>query len=413
MVYTPTLCFSCESGVTDSKRIVLGITGGIAAYKAAELVRLLVKDGVEVRVVMTQAACGFITPATLQALSNKPVFTDMWDARVSDNMAHIELSRGTDLIVVAPATADFLAKLANGLADDLLSTLSIARECPLLVAPAMNRQMWDNKATQRNVAQLARDGVVILGPASGDQACGEVGMGRMLEAQQIFNEINSFLQPKLLAGSNVLITAGPTFEAIDPVRGITNRSSGKMGYAIARAALDAGAKVTLVSGPTNIDVPPAAHVERVESTNEMFTAVKKHANAADIFIGVAAVADYRVEKTSKQKIKKTNRDLNLKLVPNPDILAWVAALPKPPFCVGFAAESQKLHEYADAKRRRKKVPLMVANLAQDAIGADDNEITLLDDSGIQTLPRAPKTVLARQLVAYIAKLYSSDKTRIS
>ncbi len=413
MVYTPTLCFSCESGVTDSKRIVLGITGGIAAYKAAELVRLLVKDGVEVRVVMTQAACGFITPATLQALSNKPVFTDMWDARVSDNMAHIELSRGTDLIVVAPATADFLAKLANGLADDLLSTLSIARECPLLVAPAMNRQMWDNKATQRNVAQLARDGVVILGPASGDQACGEVGMGRMLEAQQIFNEINSFLQPKLLAGSNVLITAGPTFEAIDPVRGITNRSSGKMGYAIARAALDAGAKVTLVSGPTNIDVPSAAHVERVESTNEMFTAVKKHANAADIFIGVAAVADYRVEKTSKQKIKKTNRDLNLKLVPNPDILAWVAALPKPPFCVGFAAESQKLHEYADAKRRRKKVPLMVANLAQDAIGADDNEITLLDDSGIQTLPRAPKTVLARQLVAYIAKLYSSDKTRIS
>lgn len=413
MVYTPTLCFSCESGVTDSKRIVLGITGGIAAYKAAELVRLLVKDGVEVRVVMTQAACGFITPATLQALSNKPVFTDMWDARVSDNMAHIELSRGTDLIVVAPATADFLAKLANGLADDLLSTLSIARECPLLVAPAMNRQMWDNKATQRNVAQLARDGVVILGPASGDQACGEVGMGRMLEAQQIFNEINSFLQPKLLAGSNVLITAGPTFEAIDPVRGITNRSSGKMGYAIARAALDAGAKVTLVSGPTNIDAPHAAHVERVESTNEMFTAVKKHANAADIFIGVAAVADYRVEKTSKQKIKKTNRDLNLKLVPNPDILAWVAALPKPPFCVGFAAESQKLHEYADAKRRRKKVPLMVANLAQDAIGADDNEITLLDDSGIQTLPRAPKTVLARQLVAYIAKLYSSDKTRIS
>lgn len=413
MVYTPILRFSCESGVTNSKSIVLGITGGIAAYKAAELVRLLVKDGVEVRVVMTEAACGFITPATLQALSNKPVFTNMWDARVSDNMAHIELSRGADLIVVAPATADFLAKLANGLADDLLSTLSIARECPLLVAPAMNAQMWDNKATQRNVAQLARDGVVILGPANGDQACGEVGMGRMLEAQQICDEINSFLQPKLLAGRNVLITAGPTFEAIDPVRGITNRSSGKMGYAIARAALDAGAKVTLVSGPTNIDAPPTAHVERVESTNEMFTAVKKHANAADIFIGVAAVADYRVEKTSKQKIKKTDRDLNLKLVPNPDILAWVAALERPPLCVGFAAESQKLHEYADAKRRRKKVPLMVANLAQDAIGADDNEITLLDDSGIHTLPRAPKTVLARQLVAYIAKLYKSRKTRKS
>ena len=399
--------------MTDSRRIVLGITGGIAAYKAAELVRLLVKDGVEVQVVMTQAACGFITPATLQALSNKPVFADMWDARVSDNMAHIELSRGADLIVVAPATADFLAKLANGLADDLLSTLSLARECPLLVAPAMNRQMWDNKAPQRNVAQLARDGVGILGHASGDQACGEVGMGRMLEAQQVFDEINSFLQPKLLAGRNVLITAGPTFEAIDPVRGITNRSSGKMGYAIARAALDAGARVTLVSGPTAIDAPPTAHVERVESANEMFAAVKAHADAADIFIGVAAVADYRVEKTSEQKIKKTDRDLHLTLVPNPDILAWVAALPKPPFCVGFAAESQKLHENADAKRRRKKVPLMVANLAQDAIGADDNEITLLDDDGIHTLPRAPKTVLARQLVAYIAKLYSSAKTRKS
>jgi phosphopantothenoylcysteine decarboxylase / phosphopantothenate---cysteine ligase len=395
------------------KRVVLGITGGIAAYKAAELVRLLVKDGVEVQVVMTQAACGFITPATLQALSNKPVFTEMWDARVPDNMAHIELSRGSDLIVVAPATANFLAKLANGLADDLLSALCIARECPLLVAPAMNRQMWGNRATQRNVSQLARDGVVILGPASGEQACGETGMGRMLEAQQIYDEINSFLQPKLLTGKQVLITAGPTFESIDPVRGITNRSSGKMGYAIARAALDAGAKVTLISGPTSIDAPAAARVEKVESANEMFVAVKKHAPAADIFIGVAAVADYRVKKTSKQKIKKTERDLSLKLVPNPDILAWVAALPEPPFCVGFAAESQKLHEYADAKRRRKKVPLMVANLAQDAIGADDNEITLLDDSGIHTLPRAPKTVLARQLVAYIAKLYSSKKTRKS
>jgi phosphopantothenoylcysteine decarboxylase/phosphopantothenate--cysteine ligase len=393
------------------KRVVLGITGGIAAYKAAELVRLLVKDGGEVQVVMTQAACGFITPATMQALSNRPVFTDMWDARVPDTMGHIELSRGADLIVVAPATADFLAKVANGLADDLLSTLCIARECPLLVAPAMNRQMWDNKATQRNVAQLARDGVVILGPASGDQACGETGMGRMLEAQQICDEINSHLAPKLLAGQHVLITAGPTFEAIDPVRGITNRSSGKMGYAMARAALDAGAKVTLVSGPTSLDAPAAARVERVESANDMFDVVKKHAKAADIFIGVAAVADYRVEKTSTQKIKKTDRNMTLKLVPNPDILAYVAGLPRPPFCVGFAAESQKLHENADAKRRRKKVPLMVANLAQDAIGADDNEVALLDDSGIHTLPRAPKTVLARQLIAYIAKLFKGRKKK--
>ncbi len=392
------------------QRVVLGVTGGIAAYKAAELARLLVKDGTEVQVVMTQSACRFITPATLQALSGKPVFTDMWDPRVSDNMAHIELSRGAALIVVAPATADFLAKLANGHADDLLSALCMARECPLLVAPAMNRQMWENKATQRNVAQLARDGVVILGPASGEQACGETGMGRMLEAEQIHAEINSNLQPQLLAGKKVLITAGPTFEAIDPVRGITNRSSGKMGYAIARAALDAGAQVTLVSGPTSLEAPAAASIERVESANEMFTAVKKHAKAADIFIGVAAVADYRAETISAQKIKKTGHDMNLKLVPNPDILAWIAALPKPPFCVGFAAESQKLHENAEAKRRRKKVPLMVANLAQDAIGADDNEITLLDDNGMHTLPRAPKTVLARDLVAYIAKLYKTRKT---
>ena len=412
MVYTLALASTemAESIVEiRQKRVVLGITGGIAAYKAAELVRLLIKDGIEVQVVMTEAACGFITPVTMQALSGKPVFTDMWDARVADNMAHIELSRGADAIVVVPATTDFLAKLANGLADDLLSTLCVARECPLLAAPAMNRQMWENKATQRNVAQLARDGVVLLGPASGDQACGEVGMGRMLEAQQIFEAVTSFLQPKLLTGTHVLITAGPTFEAIDPVRGITNRSSGKMGYAIARAALDAGAKVTLVTGPVSLDAPAAARVERVESAKDMFEAVKKHAKAADIFIGVAAVADYRVDTTSKHKIKRTDANLTLKLVPNPDILAWVAALPKPPFCVGFAAESQKLHEFADAKRRRKKVPLMVANLAQNAIGADDNEVTLLDDSGTHTLPRAPKPQIARQLISHIAKRYSARR----
>ena len=388
---------------STKKRVVLGVTGGIAAYKAAELVRLLVKDGIEVQVVMTQAACGFVTPATMQALSNQPVYTDMWDERVPDRMAHIELSRGADLIVVAPATADFLAKLGNGLADDLLSTLCIARECPLLVAPAMNRQMWDNKATQRNVAQLARDGVAILGPASGDQACGETGMGRMLEAQQIFDEVVSHLQPRVLAGKRVLITAGPTFEPIDPVRGITNRSSGKMGYAIARAALDAGASVTLVSGPVSLDAPAAAKVERVETAAQMFDAVKKHARGADIYIGVAAVADYRVDKPSRQKIKRTAANLTLELAPNPDILAWVAALAKPPYCVGFAAESHKLDEHADAKRRKKKVPLMVANLAQEAIGADDNQVTLLDDSGTHRLARAPKAAVARQLIEYIAK----------
>jgi phosphopantothenoylcysteine decarboxylase/phosphopantothenate--cysteine ligase len=395
----------------QGKRVLLGVTGGIAAYKTAELLRLLVKAGCDVRVAMTVAACRFITPVTMQALAGQKVFTDLWDNEVEGNMAHIELSRDRDAILVAPASADFLAKLANGLADDLLSTLCLARDCPLLVAPAMNRQMWENKATQRNVAQLARDGVVILGPASGDQACGETGMGRMLEAQQIFDEVNSFLQPKLLAGVNVLITAGPTFEAIDPVRGITNRSSGKMGYSIARAAVDAGAKVTLVTGPVNLDAPMTARVVRVESANDMFNAVKKHAKGADIFIGVAAVADYRVGATSKHKIKRTDANLALKLLPNPDILAWVAALPNAPFCVGFAAESQKLHENADAKRRRKKVPLMVANLAQDAIGADDNEVTLLDDKGTHILPRASKPELARQLVTYIAKLYLGKKKR--
>ena len=394
---------------TRSKRIVLGITGGIAAYKSAELVRLLVKDGVDVQVVMTAAACGFITPATFQALSGKPVFTDMWDGRVTDGMAHIALSRGADAIVIAPATADFLASIAHGLAGDLLSTLCLARECPLMVAPAMNRQMWENKATQRNIAQLAADGVAILGPASGGQACGEIGLGRMLEPAEIVAEIESQLAPKLLAGKKVLITAGPTFEALDPVRGITNRSSGKMGYAIARAALNAGATVTLVSGPVHLDAPSSARVEHIDSAAEMFAAVKKHLKATDIFIGVAAVADYRPEKLSTQKIKKTAGDMPLRLVQNPDILAWVAAQPKAPFTVGFAAESQKLTEFADAKRRRKKVALMVANLAQHAIGADDNEVTLLDDGGLHKLSRAAKTEVARQIVAHIATLVTRRK----
>ena len=394
---------------TRSKRIVLGITGGIAAYKSAELVRLLVKDGVDVQVVMTAAACGFITPATFQALSGKPVFTDMWDGRVTDGMAHIALSRGADAIVIAPATADFLASVAHGLAGDLLSTLCLARECPLMVAPAMNRQMWENKATQRNIAQLAADGVAILGPASGGQACGEVGLGRMLEPAEIVAEIESQLAPKLLAGKKVLITAGPTFEALDPVRGITNRSSGKMGYAIARAALNAGATVTLVSGPVHLDAPSSAHVEHIDSAAEMFAAVKKHLKGTDIFIGVAAVADYRPEKLSTHKIKKTAGDMPLRLVQNPDILAWVAAQPKAPFTVGFAAESQKLTEFADAKRRRKKVDLMVANLAQHAIGADDNEVTLLDNAGLHKLSRAPKTEVARQIVAHIATLVTRRK----
>ena len=390
---------------TKSKKVLLGVTGGIAAYKAAELVRALVQDGIEVQVVMTEAACGFITPATMQALSGRPVFTSMWDARIANAMGHIELSRDKDAIVIAPATADFMAKLAHGLADDLLATLCIARECPLLVAPAMNRQMWDNPATQRNAAQLKRDGVTILGPASGDQACGETGMGRMLEAQEIVTAVAAFLAPKILRGARVLITAGPTFEPIDAVRGITNRSSGKMGYAVAQAAIAAGAEVTLVSGPTGLAAPAQARRVDVVTARAMFSAVKKHVADADIFISVAAVADYHALNPSRQKIKKTDRHLKLELAPNPDILAHVAGLSKPPFCVGFAAESEKLHEYAEAKRRRKKLPLLAANLAQHAIGADDNELTLFDAEGAHKLPRASKPALARQLIAHIAKLY--------
>jgi phosphopantothenoylcysteine decarboxylase/phosphopantothenate--cysteine ligase len=395
---------------SSKKSVVLGVTGGIAAYKAAQLTRDLQRLGIDVQVVMTAAARGMVTPATFQALSGKPVYSDMWDTSVPDSMAHIELSRGKDAIVVAPATADFIAKLANGLADDLLSALCLARECPLIVAPAMNRQMWDNPATRRNVDRLRRDGVAILGPGSGDQACGEVGMGRMLEPGDIAEAVAGLLAPKLLKGARVLITAGPTFEPIDTVRGITNRSSGKMGYAIARAALGAGADVTLISGPVDLAAPAGVEPVRITTATEMFDAVRRHASRADIYIGVAAVADYRVDRPRRHKIKKTERDqLSLRLVPNPDILAWVAGRPRPPFCVGFAAESRNLDAYADEKRRRKKVPLMVANLAQEAIGADDNEVTLLDDQGAHRLPRAPKDVIARQLVAHIARLYHAGK----
>jgi len=396
------------------KQIVLGVTGGIAAYKAAELTRELQRKGFDVQVVLTRAASSLVAPATFQALSGKPVFSDLWDPRVADNMGHIELSRGKDAIVVAPASADFIAKIANGLADDLLSTLCLARECPLLVAPAMNRQMWDSAATRRNVERLVRDGVTVLGPASGDQACGEVGLGRMLEPQEIAEAVLGQFSPKVLRDLRVLITAGPTFEPIDAVRGITNRSSGKMGYAVARAALDAGAKVNLVSGPVSLHAPTGAEVVHVETASQMFDAVKRLVAKTDIYVGVAAVADYRVDKPRAHKIKKTDeRQLRLKLVPNPDILGWVASRPKPPFCVGFAAESRNLDSYADAKRRRKKVQMMVANLVQDAVGSDENEVTVLDDRGKHRFERAPKDVVARQLVAHIAQLYRSKTRRKS
>lgn len=389
--------------IVSENRIVLGITGGIAAYKAAELLRLLTKRDIEVQVVMTEAACHFITPTTMQGLSGKPVFIDQLDASMPNGMAHINLSRAADAIMIAPATADFIAKLAHGLADDLLSTVCLARNCPLIVAPAMNREMWMNAATQRNIAQLIADGVRVLGPDSGVQACGEEGMGRMLEAAHLARDIVAFFQPKQLSGKNILITAGPTYEAIDTVRGITNRSSGKMGYAIAQAALELGAQVTLISGPTSLAKPQGVLSMDVQSAEQMFEAVKQHVGNCDIFIGVAAVTDYRVAQPSTQKIKKSTDKLTLELVPNPDILAYVASLPKPPFCVGFAAESENLIEHAEQKRRAKKLPLLVGNMVQQAVGSDDNELVLFDDSGRQILPRADKLTLARQLLQRIAE----------
>lgn len=386
------------------KRLLLGITGGIAAYKAAELVRLLVKQGVEVQVVMTQAACQFITPVTMQALSGRPVFTDLWDNRIDNGMAHIEFTRDADAILIAPASADFLAKLAQGHADDLLSTLCLARACPLIVAPAMNMHMWKNPATQRNMALLKKDGVLAFGPDNGEQACGDEGFGRMLEAETLIEMLEASQQPKLLAGKKILITAGPTFEAIDAARGITNLSSGKMGYAIARAALEMGAEVTLISGQTSLPPPFGATVIKITSAQQMLSAVMSNLVSKDIFIAVAAVADYYVLNPSEQKIKKDAHILTLELAPNPDILANVMNLPDPPFCVGFAAESENLIEYAEHKRHRKNLPLLAANLIQDAFGGDDSELVLLDDKGAHPLPRAPKITLARQLLRHVARM---------
>jgi len=395
-----------------NKRILLGVTGGIAAYKSAELVRELQRQGADVQVIMTESACRFVTPVTMQALSGKPVFTDMWDSRVPNGMPHIELSRDRDIIVVAPATAGFIAKLVHGAANDLLSTLCLARECPLMVAPAMNRQMWENPATQRNIAQLRQDGIVVLGPESGDQACGETGMGRMLEPADLARSVAAWFQPRLLAGTRMLITAGPTFEPIDPVRGITNRSSGKMGYAVARAALEAGAQVTLVSGPVSLEAPPSAQLIRVETARQMLDAVNANIASCDIFVGVAAVADYHVGNRKQQKIKKDGAVPTLELVPNADIIEAVARRPNPPFCVGFAAESENLEQNAEAKRRRKKLPLLAANLVQAAIGAEDNELVLFDDDGVHRLARASKLELARALIRHIAKLYRPRKTPV-
>jgi phosphopantothenoylcysteine decarboxylase/phosphopantothenate--cysteine ligase len=394
------------------KRILLGISGGIAAYKSAELVRELQRLEADIQVVMTEAACKFVTPLTLQSLSGKPVYSNMWDDSVSRGMPHIDLSRDRDLIVIAPATADFIAKLAHGAADDLLSTLCLARNCALLVAPAMNRQMWESPATRRNVAQLRHDGVLVLGPDEGHQACGETGMGRMLEPSHLIREITAWFQPKLLSGTHVLITAGPTFEPIDPVRGLTNRSSGKMGYAVARAAIEAGARVTLITGPTAIEPPNEAEVERVQTAREMLEAVNAHRDGTDIFIAVAAVADYSVANPSSQKIKKEGAVPALALTLNPDIVEAVAKWPNAPFCVGFAAETEKLEENAKAKRRRKNLPLLAANLVSSAIDAEDNELFLFDEDGMHRLARSSKLEQARLLIRHVAKLYKPHKAGV-
>ncbi|HRH82025.1 MAG TPA: bifunctional phosphopantothenoylcysteine decarboxylase/phosphopantothenate--cysteine ligase CoaBC [Thiobacillaceae bacterium] len=388
------------------KRIVLGVTGGVAAYKAAELARLLTKRRIDVQAVMTPAATHFVGAATFQAITGHPVFTDLWDDRIDNGMAHIDLTRSADAILVAPASADFLAKLVHGRADDLLSTLCLARDCPLLVAPAMNRQMWEHPATQRNIALLKDDGVTLLGPGTGEQACGETGFGRLLEPEELVEALESRFQPKLLWGLKVLITAGPTFEPIDAVRGITNSSSGKMGYAVARAAIEAGAEVTLVSGATCLAPPHDARFVPVTTAQQMQEAVEAAADTANIFISVAAVADYNVLNRSEMKIKKDAHILTLELAPNPDILAGVASREKPPFCVGFAAESENLEEYAELKRKRKHLPLIVANAVDEAIGTDAVELWLLDDAGRHILEKADKLTQARRLIAHIAKLYN-------
>jgi phosphopantothenoylcysteine decarboxylase / phosphopantothenate---cysteine ligase len=392
----------------QGRHIVLGLSGGVACYKAAELTRELVKAGAAVQVVMTEAAEHFITAVTMQALSNRAVFTSQWDARAANNMAHINLTREADAVLVAPASADFIAKLAQGRADDLLSLLCLARpmaQCPLLVAPAMNREMWAHPATQRNVAQIAADGATVLGPAAGDQACGEVGDGRMLEASELRDELVAFFQPKLLRGKKLLITAGPTYEAIDPVRGITNLSSGKMGFAIARACAEAGAEVCLVAGPVHLPTPRGVRRVDVTSAQQMLDAVMPEAPRSDVFIATAAVADWHPTGAATQKIKKAADAAtpSFTLTENPDILASVAALPKPPYCVGFAAESHDLAKHASEKRLRKKIPLIVGNIGPATFGQDDNALLLIDGHGQTELPRADKLTLARALVAYLSK----------
>ena len=392
----------------QGKHILLTMSGGIAAFKVAELARSLIQEGATVQVIMSEAATKFMTPVTMQALTGNHVYTDQWDARISNNMAHIELSRKADVIVAVPASADLMAKISHGLANDLVSATCLAKECPLIVVPAMNKQMWENAATQRNMQQLQADGITVLGPTSGTQACGENGMGRMLEAAEILEGIIAFFQKKVLAGKKVLITAGPTYEVIDPVRGITNRSSGKMGFALARAAVEAGAEVQLIAGPCHLVTPLefTGKIKRTDvvSAKDMHAAVMNHLDC-DIFFAVAAVADWAVKNASAQKIKKsdqTNPALEFEL--NPDILAEVAkkSSGKKPYCVGFAAETNDLEKHAQEKRLKKNIPMLLGNLGPDTFGLDENQLLIVEEKGMTKTNKLNKTALSREIIQLVS-----------
>ena len=392
----------------QGKHILLTMSGGIAAFKVAELARSLQQEGATVQVIMSEAATKFMTPVTMQALTGHPVYTDQWDARISNNMAHIELSRKADVIVAVPASADLLAKISHGLANDLVSVTCLAKECPLIVVPAMNKQMWENPATQRNMQQLEADGITVLGPTSGTQACGENGMGRMLEAAEILEGIIAFFQKKVLAGKKVLITAGPTYEAIDPVRGITNRSSGKMGFALAKAAVEAGADVQLIAGPCHLATPLefTGKIKRTDvvSAKDMHAAVMNHLDC-DIFFAVAAVADWSVKNASAQKIKKSDQTSPaLEFDLNPDILAEVAkkSLGKKPYCVGFAAETNDLEKHAQEKRLKKNIPMLLGNLGPDTFGLDENQLLIVEENGSTKTNKLSKIALSREIIQLVS-----------
>lgn len=400
------------------KHILLGISGGIAAYKSAELVRLLRKQGLRVSVVMTEGAKEFITPLTLATLSGEPVSDSLWDNRsgTDSNIAHINLSREADAMLIAPCTANVMAKIAHGISDDLLTNLVLARDpakCPLAIAPAMNVQMWGNPATQRNLAQIRADGIHIFGPANGEQACGEIGDGRMIEPTEILSLLPRLFTPQVLAGKRVLLTAGPTFEAIDPVRGITNHSSGKMGYALAQAAVNAGAHVTLISGKTALPAPFGVTRIDVQSADDMLAACQAQLDGQDIFIAVAAVADWKVAQVATQKIKKASTDdvPSLNFVQTPDILATIAAQPNAPFCVGFAAESENVIEYAQAKRLKKNIPLIIANQGPSTFGSEYNQASLISENGVQALQKMRKDDLAPLLIQAIAEQFALHQAK--